>query len=59
MKFAMYLIICQLIIWLVSFPKATRGLELVSYRGALPSILLHATVYVVTQFAECPGTDCR
>jgi hypothetical protein len=28
------------------FPKATRGLEPISYRGALLSTLLHATVYV-------------
>jgi hypothetical protein len=51
-------------------PKATRGLEpisyrgallstllhTISYRGALLSTLLHATVYVYTQFAECTGT---
>jgi hypothetical protein len=30
----------------VSFPKATRGLEPISYRRALLSTLLHATVYV-------------
>jgi hypothetical protein len=28
------------------FPKATRGLEPISYRGALLSTLLHAAVYV-------------
>jgi hypothetical protein len=28
------------------FPKATRGLEPISYRGVLVSTLLHATVYV-------------
>jgi hypothetical protein len=27
-------------------PKATRGLEPISYRGVLVSTLLHATVYV-------------
>jgi hypothetical protein len=31
---------------LVLFPKATKGLESISYRGALLSTLLHATVYV-------------
>jgi hypothetical protein len=40
-------------------PNATRGLEPISYRGALLSTLLHATVYVFTQFAECTGTDCK
>jgi hypothetical protein len=48
------------------FPKVTRGLEPVSYRGGLLSTLIHATVYaftilvhiancvyVFTQFAEC------
>jgi hypothetical protein len=34
-----------------------RGLEHFSYKGALLSILLHATVYVYTQFAECTGTE--
>jgi hypothetical protein len=29
-----------------STPKATRGLESISYRGALLSTLLHATVYM-------------
>jgi hypothetical protein len=43
----------------LSFPKATRSLEPISYRGALLSTLLHAAVYVYTQFAECTGTDCR
>jgi hypothetical protein len=28
------------------FPKATRGLEPISYRGALLSTLLHGTVYM-------------
>jgi hypothetical protein len=28
------------------FPKATRGLNLISYRGVLVSTLLHATVYM-------------
>jgi ribosomal protein L32E len=28
------------------FPKATRGLEPIGYRGALLSTLLHATVYM-------------
>jgi hypothetical protein len=31
------------------FPKATRGFEPVSYRGALLSTLLHATVYMFLQ----------
>jgi hypothetical protein len=31
----------------------------ISYRGALLSALLRATVYVFTQFAECTGTDCK
>jgi hypothetical protein len=39
--------------------KATRGLEPISYRGVLLSTLLHATVYVFTQFAECTNTDCK
>jgi hypothetical protein len=30
----------------VLFPKATRGLEPISYRGVLLSTLLHSTVYV-------------
>jgi hypothetical protein len=30
---------------LILFPKATRGFEPISYRGALLSSLLHATVY--------------
>jgi hypothetical protein len=30
----------------VLFPKATKGLEPVSYRGVLVSTLLHATVYM-------------
>jgi hypothetical protein len=34
-----------------SSPKATRGLEPISCRGALLSTLL--------QFAECSGTDCK
>jgi hypothetical protein len=38
---------------------ATRGLEPISYRGALLSTLLHATVYVYTQFAECTSTDWK
>jgi predicted nuclease with RNAse H fold len=55
------------------FPKATRGLEPISYRGALLSrllhaisyrgsllsTLLHATVYVYIQFAECTSTDLK
>jgi hypothetical protein len=32
-------------------PKATRGHEPISYRGALLSARLHAIVYVFTQFA--------
>jgi hypothetical protein len=43
----------------VSSPKATRSFEPNSYKGALLSTLLHATVYVYTQFAECTGTDCK
>jgi hypothetical protein len=35
-----------------SFPKATRGLEPISYRGALLGTLLHAIICVFTQFAE-------
>jgi hypothetical protein len=47
-------------VWFVSLiPKATRGIEPVSYRGALLSTLLHVILYVVTQFAECSGTDCK
>jgi hypothetical protein len=29
------------------FPKAIRGFEPISYRGALLSTLLHATVYMI------------
>jgi hypothetical protein len=47
----------NIVFWLS--PKATRGLEPSSYRGALVSTLLHATVYLVTQFADCTGTDCK
>jgi hypothetical protein len=43
----------------LSFPKATRGLEAIRYRGALLSTLLHATAYALTRFAECTGTDCK
>jgi hypothetical protein len=32
-------------------------LHAISYRGALLSTLLHATVYDYTQFAECTDTD--
>jgi hypothetical protein len=39
--------------------KSTRGLEPLSYRGALLSTLLHANVYVFTQFAECTSRDCK
>jgi hypothetical protein len=38
-------------------PKGTRDFEPISYREAPLSTLLHATVYVYTQFAECTGTD--
>jgi hypothetical protein len=44
------------------FPKATRGLEPISYRRAILSTLLHATVYIFfffTKFAECTSTDCK
>jgi hypothetical protein len=34
-------------------------LHAITYRGALLSTLLHATVYVYTQFAECTGTDWK
>jgi hypothetical protein len=40
----------------VLFQKAKRGLELISYRVALLSTLLHAAVYVYKQFTECTGT---
>jgi hypothetical protein len=53
--------------------SATRGLEpisykgallstllhAISYRGAVLSTLLHATVHVYLQFAECTGTDFK
>jgi hypothetical protein len=39
--------------------EATTGIEPISSRGALLSILLHAIVYVFTQFAECTSTDCK
>jgi hypothetical protein len=42
----------------VSSPQATRGVEPISYRGALVSTLLRATVYTNTQFAECTGAGC-
>jgi hypothetical protein len=41
------------------FPKATRGLEPISYREALLSSLLYAIVYIFTQSAECTGIDCK
>jgi hypothetical protein len=41
----------------VSFPKATRGLAPISYKGALLSTLLHAIVQVITKLFECTGTD--
>jgi hypothetical protein len=44
---------------LAAFPNVTSGLEPISYTGVLLSTLLHATVYVFTQFAECAGTDCK
>jgi hypothetical protein len=40
-------------------PKATRGFEPISCRGAILSTLLLATVYVFTQFVECTVTDCK
>jgi hypothetical protein len=43
----------------VSSPVVTTGLEPVSYIGALLSPLVHAIVYVFTQFAECTGTDYK
>jgi hypothetical protein len=44
-----------------SFPvkETTKGLEPISYRGALLSTLLHATVYVFTEFVDCTSTDCK
>jgi hypothetical protein len=33
--------------------QSHKNLEPTSYRAALMSTLLHATVYVYTQFAEC------
>jgi hypothetical protein len=41
------------------FKVSFVSLEPISYRGALLSTLLHATVYVFTQFAECTSTDCK
>jgi hypothetical protein len=57
----------------VLFPRITTGFEIVSYRGALLSTLLHVisyrgallntllrvTVYVFTEFSECTGTACK
>jgi hypothetical protein len=43
----------------LTYPVATWGHEPISYREALLSTLLHATVYVFTQFAECTSTDCK
>jgi hypothetical protein len=40
-------------------PKATRGLEPISYTGVQVSTLLHAIAYVFTQFAEWTSTDCK
>jgi hypothetical protein len=37
----------------------TTGLEPIGYRVALLSTLLHATVYVYTQFAEYTSKDCK
>jgi hypothetical protein len=39
----------------LSFPKATGGLEPISYRGVLLSTLLHAIVYVLVQIANKMG----
>jgi hypothetical protein len=41
-----------------SFPKATRGLEPISYREALLSTLLRAIAEAFAQFAEYTGTGC-
>jgi hypothetical protein len=43
----------------IYLPKSIRGFEPISYRGALLSTFLHATVYVLTQSAECTSTDCK
>jgi hypothetical protein len=44
----------------IFFAKATRGLEPISFGGALLSTLLHVIVYgFFTQFAECTGTECE
>jgi hypothetical protein len=48
-----------LILYSCSFPKAIRGLDPISYRGGLLSTLLHAIVYVFTQFAECTSRNCK
>jgi hypothetical protein len=40
---------------LFSYLLATGDPEPISYGGVLLSSLLHATVYVFTQFAECTG----
>jgi hypothetical protein len=42
-----------------SLPGYQTGLEPIGYRLVLVSTLLHATVYILTQFAECTGTDCK
>jgi hypothetical protein len=45
--------------FMLSFPKATRGLERNSYREALLITLLHAFEYVFKQFAEYTSTDWK
>jgi hypothetical protein len=43
----------------VSLPKATTGLEIISYRAALLNNFLHVTVYVFTLFAQYTTTDLQ
>lgn len=40
-------------------PKATTGLLSISYRVAILSTILYATVEVSIQFAVFTGTDCK
>jgi hypothetical protein len=43
--------------FVILIPKMPQ--EPIGYRGALLSTLLHAIVYVSTQFVECTGTDWK
>jgi hypothetical protein len=39
--------------------EATKDLEPIKYSGVLLNTLLHATIYVYTQFAECTAKKLK